>query len=603
MAEINHYFSDEEAFQLDTVAVRLVKTREPLTSDEPLTSPEAVVRTLAQEMSFYDREVIGVINFDTKMRPINVNFASAGTLNSSLAHPREIMKSAILSNAASMMMIHNHPSQDITPSREDIEMTGRMAQICALMNIPLLDHIIVGDYGKNYFSFADENMMPKPGFRSGYKNMDFTKVAEVFVSEKKREYKNKDTKNNVNEITKKLSEGVKEIFEGDNYKKYLNTISKFHNYSTNNTILIARQNPEATLVAGFKSWENNFNRHVKKGEKGIKIIAPSPYKKKVIVEKVDPVSMEIKLDMNGNPEKEETEIKMTAYRIVSVFDVSQTEGEPLPQIAVELTDNVNEYEAFMQAIRQSTSIPIEFEDISDSAAKGYFDNAAQKIVIRKGMSESQSVKTAIHELAHSILHNTDTNAEGAGKDRQTKEVEAESVAYTVCSHFGIDTSDYSFGYIAGWSSGREADELKQSLETIRETSSELINSIEHLMPQLKKDVKPDKNVTESVTQEDKKAEHSDDMTVKEAIESREHTYYGAYADIGTVLDNFTTDELIEHLKNNELGGESSLRNYVESQITSAQINRERYQSENENVTESVTPDNEELEVEAAEMRM
>ena len=567
MAEINHYFSDEEAFQLDTVAVRLVKTREPLTSDEPLTSPEAVVRTLAQEMSFYDREVIGVINFDTKMRPINVNFASAGTLNSSLAHPREIMKSAILSNAASMMMIHNHPSQDITPSREDIEMTGRMAQICALMNI------------------------------------HFTKVAEVFVSEKKREYKNKDTKNNVNEITKKLSEGVKEIFEGDNYKKYLNTISKFHNYSTNNTILIARQNPEATLVAGFKSWENNFNRHVKKGEKGIKIIAPSPYKKKVMVEKVDPVSMEIKLDMNGNPEKEETEIKMTAYRIVSVFDVSQTEGEPLPQIAVELTDNVNEYEAFMQAIRQSTSIPIEFEDISDSAAKGYFDNAAQKIVIRKGMSESQSVKTAIHELAHSILHNTDTNAEGAGKDRQTKEVEAESVAYTVCSHFGIDTSDYSFGYIAGWSSGREADELKQSLETIRETSSELINSIEHLMPQLKKDVKPDKNVTESVTQEDKKAEHSDDMTVKEAIESREHTYYGAYADIGTVLDNFTTDELIEHLKNNELGGESSLRNYVESQITSAQINRERYQSENENVTESVTPDNEELEVEAAEMRM
>lgn len=185
MAEINHYFSDEEAFQLDTVAVRLVKTREPLTSDEPLTSPEAVVRALAQEMSFYDREVIGVINFDTKMRPINVNFVSAGTLNSSLSHPREIMKSAILSNAASMMMIHNHPSQDIAPSREDIEITGRMAQICGLMNIPLLDHIIVGDYGKNYFSFADENMMPKPGFRSGYKDMDFTKVAEVFISEKK----------------------------------------------------------------------------------------------------------------------------------------------------------------------------------------------------------------------------------------------------------------------------------------------------------------------------------------------------------------------------------------------------------------------------------
>ena len=189
-------------------------------------------------------------------------------------------------------------------------------------------------------------------------------------------------------------------------------------------------------------------------EKGIKIIAPSPYKKKVMVEKVDPVSMEIKLDMNGNPVKEETEIKMTAYRIVSVFDVSQTEGEPLPQIAVELADNVNEYEAFMQAIRQSTSIPIEFEDISNSAAKGYFDNAAQKIVIRKGMSESQSVKTAIHELAHSILHNADTNTEGAGKDRQTKEVESESVAYTVCSHFGIRLFIWIHSWLEFWKRSR-----------------------------------------------------------------------------------------------------------------------------------------------------
>ena len=499
MAEINHYFSDEEAFQLDTVAVRLVKTREPLTSDEPLTSPEAVVRALAQEMSFYDREVIGVINFDTKMRPINVNFVSAGTLNSSLAHPREIMKSAILSNAASMMMIHNHPSQDIAPSREDIEITGRMAQICALMNIPLLDHIIVGDYGKEYFSFVDENMMPKPDFRSGYQDMYFTKVAEVSVSGKNREYKNKDTKNNVNEITKKLSEGVKEIFEGDNYKKYLNTLSKFHNYSTNNTILIARQNPEATLVAGFKSWENNFNRHVKRGEKGIKIIAPSPYKKKVMVEKVDPVSMEIKLDMNGNPVKEETEIKMTAYRIVSVFDVSQTEGKPLPQMGVaELTDNVNEYELFVEALKQSTSVPISFENIS-GAAKGYYNPVTASIAIKAGMPESQTVKTMIHEIAHSILHN-DILDEDAKKDRQTKEVEAESVAYTVCQHFGIDTSDYSFGYIAGWSSSKETEELKQSLETIQKTASGLINDIERIMPQLKKDMQLKENVTESVTE-------------------------------------------------------------------------------------------------------
>lgn len=506
MAEINHYLSDDEAFKLDTVSVRLVKTREPVTSEEPLSSPDAVVRALAKEMSDYDREVIGVINFNAKMQPINVNFVSAGTLNYSVAHPREILKSAILSNASSMMMIHNHPSQDTTPSEADVMITDRMSQLCELAGIPLVDHIIVGGDGKEYFSFTEKKAMPVADahYEKNYMNIHFPQVAErrnyVTVSENKTAYKSaKSTQNKMNEIPQMLEEGVHKVFESDNYKNYLNIMSKFHNYSINNTLLIARQNPDATLVAGFKSWEKNFGRHVKKGEKGIKILAPSPYKKKVLVELVDPVSREIMLDINGNPVKEETEVNMTAYRIVSVFDVSQTEGNPLPQIGVaELTGNVDEYELFVEALKQSTSVPISFENIS-GVAKGYYNPVTASIAVKAGMPESQTVKTMIHEIAHSILHN-DILDEAEKKDRQTKEVEAESVAYTVCQHFGIDTSDYSFGYIAGWSSSKETEELKQSLETIQKTASGLINDIERIMPQLKKDMQLKENVTESVTE-------------------------------------------------------------------------------------------------------
>lgn len=506
LAEINHYLSDDEAFKLDTVSVRLVKTRESITSEEPLSSPDAVVKALAKEMSDYDREVIGVINFNAKMQPINVNFVSAGTLNYSVAHPREILKSAILSNASSMMMIHNHPIQDTTPSEEDVMITDRMSQLCGLAGIPLVDHIIVGGDGKEYFSFAEKKAMPVADahYEKNYMNIHFPQVAErrnyVTVSENKTAYKSaKSTQNKMNEIPQMLEEGVHKVFESDNYKNYLNIMSKFHNYSINNTLLIARQNPDATLVAGFKSWEKNFGRHVKKGEKGIKILAPSPYKKKVLVELVDPVSREIMLDINGNPVKEETEVNMTAYRIVSVFDVSQTEGNPLPQIGVaELTGNVDEYELFVEALKQSTSVPISFENIS-GVAKGYYNPVTASIAVKAGMPESQTVKTMIHEIAHSILHN-DILDEAEKKDRQTKEVEAESVAYTVCQHFGIDTSDYSFGYIAGWSSSKETEELKQSLETIQKTASGLINDIERIMPQLKKDMQLKENVTESVTE-------------------------------------------------------------------------------------------------------
>ena len=300
----------------------------------------------------------------------------------------------------------------------------------------------------------------------------------------------KTEKQKVQEITEKLEQGIKELFESEKYKTYLNTMSKFHNYSFNNTMLIAMQKPDATLVAGFKAWQKNFDRHVKKGEKGIRILAPAPYKIKEEQEKLDPVTGEIMLDKNGMPITEEVEIKIPAFRVVPVFDVSQTDGKELPDIGVnELLGSVEDYEDFMQALTEVSPVPITYEDI-EGEAKGYFHTTDHRIAIQEGMSQSQTVKTAIHEVAHAKLHDRERNQDidaVLDKDRNTKEVEAESVAYTVCQHFGIDTSDYSFGYIAGWSSDRDMKELKSSLDTIRKTASELITGIEDRLAELQKD--------------------------------------------------------------------------------------------------------------------
>ena len=300
----------------------------------------------------------------------------------------------------------------------------------------------------------------------------------------------KTEKQKVQEITEKLEQGIKELFESEKYKTYLNTMSKFHNYSFNNTMLIAMQKPDATLVAGFKAWQKNFDRHVKKGEKGIRILAPAPYKIKEEQEKLDPVTGEIMLGKNGMPITEEVEIKIPAFRVVPVFDVSQTDGKELPDIGInELSGSVEDYEDFMQALTEVSPVPITYEDI-DGHAKGYFHTTDHRIAIQEGMSQSQTVKTAIHEVAHAKLHDRERNQDIVAvldKDRNTKEVEAESVAYTVCQHFGIDTSDYSFGYIAGWSSDRDIKELKSSLDTIRKTASELITGIEDRLTELQKD--------------------------------------------------------------------------------------------------------------------
>ena len=295
-------------------------------------------------------------------------------------------------------------------------------------------------------------------------------------------------KQKVKEITDRLEEGLKELFEGEKYKSYLNTMSKFHNYSANNIQLIEMQCPDATYVAGYKAWQKNFERHVNKGERGIRILAPAPYKIKEEQEKIDPVTNEPVLDRDGMPVIEEVEIKIPAFRVVTVFDYSQTDGKELPGLGVnELHGNVERYQDFMEALSRVSPVPIRYEGM-EGDRKGYFIDLNHPIAIKEGMSETQTAKTGVHEVAHAKLHAKEVEQEtGTIKDRETKEVEAESIAYTVCQHFGIDTSDYSFGYIAGWSSGKEMPELKSSLDTIRRTSSELIKGIEAQLLEIEKE--------------------------------------------------------------------------------------------------------------------
>lgn len=307
---------------------------------------------------------------------------------------------------------------------------------------------------------------------------------------------NNTTKERLKEITDSIETGIKELFQSDKYMQYLRTMSRFHNYSLNNTLLIAMQKPDATLVAGFNKWRDQFSRHVKKGERGIKIIAPTPYKMKKELEKIDPVTRAPMLDEHGKVQTEEVEVKIPMFRVVSVFDLSQTEGEPLPALAADLTGDVKQYKTFMEALKRSSHVPISFEPM-EAGKDGYFSIRDQRIALRDDMSEVQTVAAAIHEIAHSKLHNHEKEKQaikvedGAPlpkpKDRHTEEVEAESIAFAVCTYYGIKTDENSFGYIASWSKGKELSELRSSLELINKTASALIGDIDQHFAEITKE--------------------------------------------------------------------------------------------------------------------
>ena len=473
---------ENKAFALEQVAIRMVK-EPPLYADYPLDNPEAVIRLMADTLKDYDREVVAVINLRTNLKPIHVNLVSMGTLDKALVSPRELLKTMVLSNAAGIMMVHTHPSGNLNPSKDDIRITENVATLCGLMGVNFLEHVIVGP-GKEYYSFREKGIMPLPklGLTGNIQNVS---LGGLNVAEKSTEYASgKDyyelKKAELKEITDKLEQGVADIFSSDRYKEMLNMIARFPEYSANNSLLILLQKPDAQLCQSYTGWKS-MDRYVKKGEKGIKILAPTPYKIQKEAPKLDGSGKQV-LDKDGEPVMETTEIKVTGFKVVNTFDVSQTEGKELPTIGVdELTGDVHNYSKMFQALVDTCPVPIAFEQIR-GGAKGYYHQVEERIAIQEGMSEVQTVKTAIHEMAHQKLHAQ--QKKDNMQTRNSKEVEAESVAYTVCQHYGIDTSDYSFSYVVGWSKGKETPELKASLETIRRTAAEMIHAIDEKMNEL-----------------------------------------------------------------------------------------------------------------------
>ena len=484
------------ADKLEQVAIRMVE-QPPLYSNEPMNNPDVAIRVMNEFLSQMDRELFCIVNLQADLTPINMNIVSVGSLNEALINPREIFKSAILSNAHSMMLIHNHPSGNLTPSTSDIQTTARMQELGELMGISLVDHIITGRNG-NYYSFRDKGEFPdsRVRFSTRVEDIDLTKgmvteatapYEEVTDTKEKGDVRDIPTVQtatiplpvqgkDMDSIMQSLESGVEELFTSNRYKEFLKTMAKFHNYSFNNTMLIAMQRPDATLVTSYKNWQS-MGRQVMKGEKGITIIAPAPYKKMKEKEVLDENQRPI-MGTDGKPKTEQVEVTVPHFKAVTVFDIAQTSGEPIQTLAPELlTAAVQDFDSFMQAIQKISPVPIRFDEI-DGNANGYYHNADKEIVIKKGLSESQTLKTAIHETVHAKLHDKEImESLGVEKDRLTKEVEAESVAYCVCSSFGLDTSDYSFPYIAGWSSSREMKEMKASMDVIRKTAGEMIDQL------------------------------------------------------------------------------------------------------------------------------
>ena len=586
-------------YRLNQVAIRMVEMP-PLLSDVPMDGPEAAVKVMADMLKDYDREVVAIVNLQTDGKPINMNVVSMGALDQSIAHPREILKSTILSNASAIMLVHNHPSNKLQPSMDDIATTARVKQLCDLIGVKFLDHIIVGP-GKDYYSFHQKQQIPLSslkltnnledieleGFRvaentavkeekktvtltvaecSEFHNMgefheNITSVAEAVAKFKEippermhgipaigirvadpknpedsvemdvligkridldmlryvpdiaenwqaqqmiaalihdmpeAQNKGKIPENiqkkidwiesrdkradELHQITDKLEKGVKDVFQSDKYKQFLNVMAKFPRYSVNNTMLIMMQRPDAQLCQSFTGWKQ-MGRYVKKGEKGISILAPAPYKIEREQTKLDDKGRPV-YDTDGEPVKEKVEVTIRAFKVVKTFDLAQTDGKELPTIGPnELVGSIDGYPKLLQALQEISPVPVSFELI-DGGAKGYYNLENKSIVIQDGMSEVQTIKTLLHEMAHQKLHDKDTVPEAKDITRNGKEVEAESVAYVVCQHYGINTSDYSFSYVAGWSEGKETPELKASLDKIRQTASEFIYQIDQRM--------------------------------------------------------------------------------------------------------------------------
>ncbi|MBQ7372202.1 MAG: ImmA/IrrE family metallo-endopeptidase [Blautia sp.] len=526
--------TETRQYKLREVRIRLEEGRS-LISDQPMSNPEAAMEVMRRELSGYDREVLCVVNLNNRMKPINFHVVSVGDLTQSIASIPNILKSGILSNAHAFLLLHNHPSGDVTPSGLDIQTTRRVVEAGKILGISCMDHIIVGGGNGMYFSmreqgivdFADEtiSMAAEEILRVGEETDRTTGGNEHMAERDQREQMEQaaggetmqsdqsipgegtrtvtgekarpegerpaypSRREQLKEITDRLEAGVKEYMTSDvQFKKVLEAMSKFHRYSANNVLLIAMQMPEATRVASYTTWKTKFKRQVMRGQKGLSIIAPAPVKERREREVVDSRTGSPVLGADGKPKTEEVEVTIPRFKVEKVFDLSQTVGEPLPELDVpELTGDAEHFQMFIDALTAISPVPIRFADI-ESGAKGYYHTVDKEIVIQKGMSESQTLKTLVHEVSHARLHDRDTmKAEGVAKSAQQKELEAESIAYTVMFHYHMDTSGYSIPYLASWSGSQDTKQLKACMDTIRRTAGEIIEEMDTFMAERMKE--------------------------------------------------------------------------------------------------------------------
>ena len=504
--------AESRPYELKQVQVRLrLSEAGSLYSSKEITNDVRAAEVMSDVLAQMDREYICVVNLDTKNRPINYNIVSIGDINTAIVPIQNIFKSTILSNSARIMLMHNHPSGDLTPSIQDMNLTKRVYQIGNLMNLPLVDHVIVaGGSGQTYSllenypelfrmseavtqeimqGIVQEETAVYGGQRSG-------KVSSAGKDEPDgtHQYKTKEDrqKEALDDVSKQIEEGIRKVFSNDNYWDYLKVVSRFHTYSFNNTVLIAAQKPDATLCAGFNAWKFKYGRHVKKGEKGIRIISPVKIKETVQEEKTDPDTGQPVFNEDGQLAATPKVVWKQRFRASTVFDIGQTEGNPVPEnLQMELrqlTSTQEGFDAFMAGLGDISHRQFRYAELTEGP-DSFYDADSREIVIREGMEPGDTLKVAVREASQQLLLDREqAGNRTADKTPETRELEAASAAYIICDHFGLDTSDFSFPSLDSWSTGQDLKALRESGNAIRGTASQVIRSVEYQLQDLQKEM-------------------------------------------------------------------------------------------------------------------
>ena len=504
--------AESRPYELKQVQVRLrLSEAGSIYSSKEITNDVRAAEVMSDVLAQMDREYVCVVNLDTKNRPINFNIVSIGDINTAIVPIQNIFKSTILSNSARIMLMHNHPSGDLTPSMQDMNLTKRVYQIGNLMNLPLVDHVIVaGGSGQTYSllenypelfrmseavtqeimqGIVQEETAVYGGQRSG-------KVSSAGKDEPDgtHQYKTKEDrqKEALDDVSKQVEEGIRKVFSNDNYRDYLKVVSRFHTYSFNNTVLIAAQKPDATLCAGFNAWKFKYGRHVKKGEKGIRIISPVKVKETVQEEKTDPNTGQPVFNEDGQLAATPKVVWKQRFRASTVFDIGQTEGNPVPEnLQMELrqlTSTQEGFDAFMAGLGDISHCQFRYAEMPEGP-DSFYDAVSREIVIREDMEPGDMLKAAVREVSQLLLLDREqAGNRSADKTQETRELEAASAAYIICDHFGIDTSDFSFPSLDSWSAGQDLKALRESGNTIRGTASQVIRSVEYQLQDLQKEM-------------------------------------------------------------------------------------------------------------------